>query len=145
MSKPLNPALFAVVGRDLLIGLEWAPAERKAYWRSYWATSALAIATELCKTHPIQMSALRDKIETRPAPKPAAVASRAAVPPATIASYAPAVDAQAAQARAAQKDFISSQMGTGRHSPHAVRSTTWDPKTCVQQFGVAVANDSGRR
>lgn len=74
MAKALDPAFFAIVGRQLLIDLDFVPAERKQYWRLYHGTPALAVATELCRTHPIQMTALRERIQSTPKPKAKAVA-----------------------------------------------------------------------
>lgn len=136
MAKALNPATFAVVGRDLLIGLEWVPAERKAYWKGYWRTSALAIATELCETHPVQMAALRDKIEARPTPKPTAAAPRAAAASTSSGSYAVSPAGEDPREVAERREMLSRKMGTGAWAPDAKLSTSYDARTGIQTFGV---------
>lgn len=133
MGKPLDPAFFAVVGRQLLIGLDFVPADRKAFWTAYWGTPALAIATELCRTHPEQMAALRDRIEGKPQPKAAVTPQKAAAPFLAVA------DVRAAEARLEQQDAIAQKFQTGPYACDAPRTTTYDPKTGIQRFGVGVA------
>lgn len=135
MAKPLNPAFFAVVDRALLIGLDFAPASRKAFWKSNPGISALAIATELCREQPAQMIALRDRIQAKPQRAAAHVAAVPRAAEVVQLDHARPVDA----ARLEQQDALSKIFGTGAYAHDAKRVTTWDPRTCTQTFGVGVA------
>lgn len=142
MANAARPSRYAPTEaqeRKLLSELPFVSRGIKAMCLNPSGYSIADIRMFLHSEHPKEMAKLDAAIMAPP--KPAAPSSAAMhVSHARHLHAVPsAADVRAAEARAEQQDMIAQRMQSGAYAHDASRTTTYDPKTGIQRFGVGVA------